>query len=146
MKIAAFLTANVLAFLIGWEVGANGIIIPLPDIIPNIVPVDPPPVPGEGQHVLLIEESEDRSRLPSGQLAIITSVDLRAWLSSQGWDWRIWDQHMDASLDDGWFRQAAGLSRSSIPWVIISNGRQGYSGPLPPTVGELKSLIGRYGP
>jgi hypothetical protein len=32
----------------------------------------------------------------------------------------------------------------SLPWIIISNGKTGYEGPLPKTTDELIELVDKY--
>ena len=129
---------------------------------PSPVPPNPEPTPKlapipeiKGLAVLIVEESEDRNKLPAGQRAIILGRTARNYLDSkcdtdpERPDWksyRIWDQH---EVLDGvhpvWVR-AMNRPRKSVPWLIVSNGSRniGYEGPLPSTVDEFIKLLSQY--
>ncbi len=47
--------------------------------------------------------------------------------------------------EDAWVRDAYAVKRDSLPWVIISNGSTGFSGPLPDSEAALTDLIKKYG-
>lgn len=100
------------------------------------------PVPGAGLHLLIVEETEDRVRLPEAQRQVLFSPDLRQWLKNKGYAYRIWDRNVDASHEpSGWFKQALEVKRESLPWLVASNGKTGFSGPLPVSVDETKKIV-----
>lgn len=110
----------------------------------TIVIDDGPPVPGEGKHVLVIYETEDRISMPRDQRSIIDSVPLREWLKESGVDAKFLDPQSEIVHSDAWFKAAIDANRESLPWMIVSNGKAGFSGPLPGTVDEFKTIVERY--
>lgn len=105
----------------------------------------PPPVPGEGFHLLIVEETEQRASLTPDQFRMIFGADTRKLIRDSGCQFRIWDQHVNAVGEPvQWFRDALTVPRESIPWLIISNGKSGYSGPLPEKLEEFEAIVRRY--
>lgn len=122
---------------------------------PDPVPPQPPaPIPVTGFRVLIIEESAERAKLPVAQLKILFDKGVRDYLNSKcvkGADqktaeWRIWDKDADASGEAKHWQDALKRPRQSVPWVIISDGKTGYEGPLPATVEAALELFKRYAP
>ena len=112
--------------------------------VPPLPPPEPPaPFPCEGLHVLVVEETLDRPRLPKEQLAIFTSTEVRAWLDANA-KWRCYDQHAPMDNDDTVWRDAMKRPRQSLPWLVVSNGKAGYDGPLPADGKAFLELVGKY--
>lgn len=128
-----------------WRRIAAAIKAGLTDIPPPVPDVDPP-IPTAEFRVLILEETADRSKLPLSQLSVITSAPLRTWLKENGVKWRVWDQNIDAANEDAAWQAALKLPHGPLPWIHVSNGTTGFSGPLPLTVEETKTLIGKYKP
>lgn len=112
---------------------------------------DPAPLPTDKLAVMIIENEGDRGSLPKGQLESITSTIFRGWVKSQvGKDsggqplFRVYDPTMDLSSEDPFWQNAMKVERKSLPWLLVSNGKAGYSGPLLNTVAENKALISKY--
>lgn len=146
MKTASFLAGCFIAFLAGYKAASLDIVIPFPDVIPDVVVTDEkPPVPGDGRHVLVIYETDDRISLPRDQRSILDSVPLREWLQTSKWDAEFLDPDTAFLDGDEWFKQALTVERTGLPWVVVSNGKAGFSGPLPESVEKFKELVGRYG-
>lgn len=143
--------------------------IPPPPIPPDIKPIPPPtpsvaPIAAEGVHVLIIEESEERVKLPLPQYSMLFDAEFRAWLSakttpmpdgSQGW--RIYDKDDEVKKvwDDALRRprvytqtEKDGTTtkiENHLPWIIVSNSRKGgYEGPLPANKTEAMAIISKY--
>lgn len=117
-------------------------------------PHDPPapPIPLSGLRVLILEETGDRQKLPSSQAAILTSTEVRAVLNTKCAkgpgglpEFRLFDADADLSLQEKHWQDAAKLKRDSLPWLVISDGKQGYQGPLPPTIPDMLALIAKFG-
>ena len=149
MRVAAFLVANLASLMLGYQVGVHG--IKWPNLIDVIDVEDGPPVPGDGLHLLVIYETDDRVSMPAGQRSIIDSVPVRQWLREKGFvdenhksTARFFDPQTELVEEDQWFRDALALKTESLPWMIVSNGKSGFSGPLPKTIEEFKAVVGRF--
>lgn len=112
----------------------------------------PAPIPLSGLRVLILEETGDRQKLPPSQAAILTSTEVRSLLNTKcakGRDgspeFRLFDADADLSLQEKHWQDAAKLKRDSLPWLVISDGKQGYQGPLPPTIPDMLALIAKFG-
>lgn len=115
--------------------------LPLP---PSPVPTpDPPPVVvTTGTHVLIVEETADRSKLSLPQLEIFTSAKFRVWCRDNKIALRVWDQNLDASAEpDRAFPSMLSAQRTTLPWIVIA-GKKTISRPLPATLTETQVLIG----
>lgn len=113
--------------------------------IPPPHPVDPP-IPTSEFRVLILEETANRSKLPTSQLSVLTSAPLRKWMTENGANFRVWDKDVDASREDAAWQAALKLPHGELPWIHVSNGKTGFSGPLPKTAEETQTLIGKYKP
>ena len=128
-------------------------VTPKPDPKP-VVPDPPkpaPPIAIPGFRVLFVVESSDLSKLPPEQVPIFTATPILSYLKSHciqidGFpEYRIWDQDTPTANVSKTWRDAMALPRSSLPWIIISNGDTGYSGPLPANVADTLNLLKKYG-
>lgn len=120
---------------------------------PGPTPPQPaPPIGGSGNRVLIVYETGDR--LPASQAAILTSGVLRDYLDAKTIKdehnptgaYRIWDKDVKLdhpSVSASW-KAAMARPRASTPWLIVSNGRTGFEGPLPKTVAETMKLLATY--
>jgi hypothetical protein len=123
---------------------------PKPIDPPN--PVDPPsPIQGDANRVLIVYESGEVSILPTTQAVLLASQTVRDYLSrkcSKGPagtpEFRIWDKDVDTKNVDKVWQEAMQIKRDQIPWLIVSNGKTGYSGPLPVTEAELMVKLKQY--
>lgn len=113
-------------------------------------PPGPAPIPIAGFRVLVVSERTGQP-LPSGQQAILASAIVREELSrrcakgSNGVpEFRFFDPDADLSNQPDHWKAAMKLPRQSLPWVIVSTGDNGFSGPLPTTVDEFLALLKRY--
>jgi hypothetical protein len=99
--------------------------VPAPDVIDDDSPL----------RVLIVYERDDVRKLPQDQRDIIDGPAFRAWLKEHDADWRIWDQHVDASsAADPFWRDALKQPRTGVPWLYASKGSDAISGPLPSNV------------
>jgi len=101
-----------------------------------------PPSPGQvvstGVRVLVLYETADQS------VEVMRSKSVREWLKSHGVEVRLWDDDVDASNVDPFWRDAVKLPRDSLPWMWVSNGNGGgVNGPLPTTEAEVLKMLER---
>lgn len=126
---------------------------PPPDTDPVPVPPDTEPITTGKLYVAIIEEVGDRSKLSADQQAIFTAKEIRDYRDKacakhpdDGTpEWKVVDKDLDPSKEPEWFKKAFAEQRSTLPWIVLSNGRQGYSGPLPASVKETLELLKKYG-
>lgn len=118
---------------------------------PSPKPPAPVPIPGSGFRVLIIRETKELSTLPPAQVAIFSAREVREYLTShcvlEGNQraFRIWDQDTDVSREDKHWQEAMKRKRDSLPWLLVTNGKEGYEGPLPKDVPEMMALLKKYG-
>lgn len=130
---------------------------PTPDVDPTPDDDDPPvppepkpdedkaPFPADSLHVLIVYESEDNTKLTSNQRAIIYGADIRSMLDSVApRKYRIYDKDADLTHVPNVFKDAMAVPRQSLPWLVISNGKGGFSGPLDMRVEEFRALVDQY--
>jgi hypothetical protein len=119
---------------------------PLPTPVPVPVVVDDAPFPSEGLTVVVIEETETRMRgeLSPGHFAALTSLTVRDWAKEAGAHFRVFDQHTPTAGMTETEAVAFKLKADSLPWIHISNGKTGFTGPLPDGVEATIALMGKY--
>lgn len=112
---------------------------------------DVAPVPGPIS-VLIVEETDDRVRPEMRPyLGVLNSVKVREYLNAHCRkvagqpQWLIVDDDADLTHADPYWRDALALPRASVPWIAISNGTRGTSGPLPTTEEETLALLRKWG-
>lgn len=125
---------------------------------PGPKPPDPPdpkpspvPIPELGFRALFIYESGDLEKYPNK--AVLTSQEIRQYLNAKcatGPDGktperRFWDKDTDVSGESKLWQVAMQRPRTSLPWLIISNGRTGYEGPVPANIAKTLELLKKYG-
>ncbi len=118
---------------------------------PPVPPSPPAPIPVEGLRVLMVYETGDASKtLSLGQRGILFGKSVREALAAKcvkGPDgvtpeFRIYDKDVDASGDSRLWRDAVARTKDkTLPWLIISNGKTGYEGPMPKDAGEFLALV-----
>lgn len=113
---------------------------------------DPAPIPFQGFRVLIIYESG--MNLSLTQHSIIYGKTVRDYLQAKcvvGADgktkeFRIYDKDLDVTGDAYLWQTAMNRGRTkTLPWLIISNGKTGYEGPLPNSVAETMILLRKFG-
>lgn len=112
----------------------------------------PAPIPAAGLRVLMVFETAEATKLPPAQQAILYGAEMRAMLNSKctvGADgktkeWRIYDKDLSMANESKLWQDAMARPRTTVPWIIVSNGTDGYEGPLPATVDEAKKLVEKF--
>lgn len=126
---------------------------PPPDPGPGPGPAPTPaPIPVDGFRCLVVYEAADLAKMKPAQHAIIYSRPFRDYLDTKcvvGPDgktreWRFWDKDVDTTAEAKHWQDAMKRSRSSTPWVILSDGKTGYEGPLPANIEDMTALIKKY--
>lgn len=126
--------------------------IPVPPVPPE-PPVPPAPIPDAGLHVLIIEETSQRSKLPAAQAAIFQSKNMANYLNTncpidsggKTHAWRVYDQNVTLVNEQPWVQKLMSRTRASVPWIVISNpGKGSYEGPLPANDTDAIALIQKY--
>ena len=133
---------------------------PEPPPPPPPPPPDPTqaPFPSPGLAVVILREGQETGLLPPSQSAIFTSSKVLQWLAGNtvrlgdGAGFRVWDDDLkqaDLRFSDPIMAAAYPLvkeqSNGRLPWIAISTGKGGFSGPLPATVDETLALLKKYG-
>lgn len=115
-------------------------------------PVDPAPIPGIGFRVLMVFAKNELPKYPQSQVLVFSSGEVRSYLNARcvagpdgkTKDWRTWDITDDVSNEAKIWQDAMKLV-TKTPWIIVSNGVSGFSGPLPATISETMILLKKYG-
>lgn len=120
---------------------------------PQPKPVDPPspaPIPLDGFRVMMIYE---QMQLTPEISNIINSKPYRDYLNShcaispdgKTREWGNFDKDENMSKFPTHWAEAMKRPRSSLPWLIISNGKAGWEGPLPDTLDKTLAKFKEYG-
>lgn len=121
----------------------------------NILNPTPPPSPTHwavtgGLHMIIVDNENERGRLPQSQINIFTSTPLREWLNANIVTYRYSSNDLSAEarkLEQPKFVQGWDLlmkSNTPLPAWIISNGQQTAIGPLPKTVNDIITQLERF--
>lgn len=131
----------------------KGPVPPVPPVPPT--PPDPPaPIPVDGFRVLIVLASDDIGKLPPAQQVALTSEEMTSYLNSKcamGPDnktreWRIWDDQVDAANESKVWQDAYSVAKGQTkPWIVVSNGKSGFAGPLPKDLPSIMELLKKYG-
>lgn len=126
---------------------------PTPDPTPDPDPPTPTPdgeapIPEPGFRVLMIYESAKLQDLPG----YVYDQDLRNYLTTHCVrgpnnvaEWRMVDPQVVTAPDSAIWAKALARKREALPWVLISDGKHGYEGPLPKDKAAMMDLLRKYG-
>jgi hypothetical protein len=123
-----------------------------PGPTPPVPPGPPAPIPGDGLRVLMVYDTATLGKLPVAQRDVLYSETIRGWLrdhvakgpDGKSTEWRVLPSNEDLSAESPTWQNAFKRPRASLPWLIISNGKTGYEGPLPGTMADMMSLLQKY--
>lgn len=119
---------------------------------PEPEPDTPAPIPEPGFRVLIKFEALEKEQLPIEQQLILTGTDVRNFLDDNctkaGDDsgYRIYDDDVPMEDDLEVWQKAMARPHKSLPWVVISNGKTGFEGPLPEGPTAFLELARKYLP
>ena len=134
---------------------------PPPDPVDPVDPPDPTPdkapFPAPGLTVMVVRESQLGGELPPEQAAIFTNSKVIGWWNDNcvkldgSSAARIWDDdYTDSQLGNthpvlrNAYRETLKDADGRLPWIAISTGSDGYSGPLPANVDDTLALLEQY--
>lgn len=115
---------------------------PNPPVPPDPKP-SPAPIPGDGLRVLIVYETG--IPMPAGQFSAIFGKDVRGYLDTHAKEYRVYDQNTDITHAPKVWQDAMKRPRASVPWIIVSDGKTGYEGPMPANVRDTLTLLKKYG-
>lgn len=114
-------------------------------------PVEPSPFPMEGFRVLIVYEGDlTKVTHTPAQQNIMFGQKLRDFLNEKcvkvnnTTEARMYAADTDVSKDSDTWRNAMARPRTSLPWIIVGNGKSGFEGPLPATLEETLTLLKKY--
>ncbi len=129
-----------------------------PDPDPDPDPKPNAPFPSDGFAVIVLKEASETGTLTPAQRSILTSSKVLKYINSKavkvgdGVFFRAWDDdYTEAQLSAVApelalaYRESKKLADGRLPWICISTGDGGYSGPLPATLDEMMTLLQKYG-
>lgn len=110
------------------------------------------PTPGNIA-VLIMEETGDRLKPENRKyLPVLNSSKIRSYLSSKCArvdgvpQWRVFDKDVETkSLSPFWQSAVEQAKGKSLPWIAITNGQQGFAGPLPDSEEATLELLKKWG-
>jgi len=122
---------------------------------PPIPPTPPTPIPSEGFRVLVVYEKDDLDNYSKGQLEVLQSTAVRSYLiqkcikgpDGKTPEYRFFDDDTNVENESKIWQDALKLPRTSLPWVIVTNGKAGESIPIPADTDQDKFLefLKKYG-
>jgi hypothetical protein len=103
-------------------------------------------------NVMIVEETSDRIHIPWDQIVAMQSTVWRQYVDSKSGlepsgahHYRLVDKDDNMAKDAKKWSDAFARPRNTTPWIIVSNGKTGYEGPLPKNLADLMTLIQKYG-
>lgn len=124
--------------------------VPIPQPDPQPQPDDKVPIKEPGLRIMIVYESRDVNR-PSVQGTIMFSTTLREYARThcvtvnRNPEFRLFDKDVSLTGESKIWQDAMARPRQSLPWLLISNGKAGYEGPLPATLDATMALVKKYG-
>lgn len=123
--------------------------VPPPEPSPTTVPFETP-----GLTVIIFREAGEGGSLPVGQRNIFVSSKILKWCTENCVKiagqpaFRIWDDdytperfgNVDPILKSAYFKILP-QAQNNLPWIVISDGKKGYSGPLPKDIDTTLTLL-----
>lgn len=115
-------------------------------------PGDIPFAGAPGLRVLIVVETADQAKYPPALQNVLFGKAVRDYLRAKCpadtggfYGWAIWDKDTDTGAAPKAWQDAFKRPRQSLPWLVVSNGKQFYEGPVPGTADEALTLLKKYG-
>lgn len=125
-----------------------------PEPGPTPTPDVKPPIDAPGFRVLMIFDAAQKAKLTEAQKDVLEGREVYDFLvkncavdadNKQG-AFRVWPSTVNTAGTSKPWADAMKRERKSHPWLIVSNGKTGYEGPLPNTSSEALELLKKYIP
>lgn len=149
--------------LIRWFVLAAllcGCVKPLPG--PKVDPLPPVPIVQPittGQlWVVILKDNDTLNTLPSSQIVAVMSGNVRDYCKTHcrlaadsktpefhAYQWGVDVSKESQAVQDLVKEATADAKGSKVPWIALSNGTSGFSGPYPTTEADALALLKKYG-
>jgi hypothetical protein len=98
-----------------------------------------------------VYETATAQGLPAGQQNVLFGRDFRDFLDAKcvaepggTKGYRIYDKDVKTDNESAVWQTAMKRPRSAVPWLVVSNGKAGFEGPLPATVADTIALCSKY--
>jgi hypothetical protein len=97
-----------------------------------------------------VYEKDQQHTYTAGQMAVIQGSRFRdavfPKLAKVGTspEFRCYDQNVKTEGESKIWQDAMKRPRASLPWMLVSNGKAGYEGPLPASTDEAIKLVDQY--
>ena len=124
---------------------------------PGPKPPDPKPedlpIAGDGFKVMVIYETKTPEELTPGQSKAIFGRETRDYLKAKcakntsypDGAFAFWDPNTVADASQKVWADVMKRPRTKLPWLVISNGKKGFEGPLPENYEEIMNLLKSFG-
>lgn len=129
--------------------------VPPGPVPPGPTPPEPPtPIPTTGLTVLILFDKATEQTMPKAQQDAIYDQGIRKYLNAKcplGPDgkkkeWAIWDVKADTSNDPSTALKAMVMRpHPQLPWIVITNGKTFFEGPMPATTVDTMALLQKWG-
>lgn len=130
---------------------------PTPGPVPTPLPVPPSPNPspapiaGDGVRVLIVYDSSDPTKLTKDAQAVIFGKSFRDFLNAtcvvgadgKTKEYRIFDK--DVTGESKTWADAMSRPHPTLPWLLVSNGKAGFEGPVTNEADATKIITGLKG-
>lgn len=121
-------------------------------IDPDGDPVDPPsPTPiASGLHVLIVEETSERDRMPASQVAIFSSIPLRKWYDANCAKedgivaYRNFDKDDRLEKENEIWRKLRARITLPPPVLLMVDGKRGKEMPLPADPDAMQATLEQF--
>lgn len=112
-------------------------------------PFSPAPIPGPGSHVLILFESSDNSSI--AHMRVRDSIRWRKHLDERDAEYLVIDVSLAEGqglghLDPIWQTAYDNTKLTSLPWIVVSNGKSGTQTTMPDNLDAMMELLARYIP
>lgn len=121
---------------------------PPPD--PKPVPDEKAPIPVVGYRIMVVYETLDTGKLTKGQMAALLGEATRDWMLSKAAkvngqpEIRYFDPDQKMGGESQLWKDAFARPRQSLPWLLVSNGKTGYEGPLPKELPDILAILQKH--